>query len=498
MRNLLITSFIFFFIFPINIQSQEFDQSFMDSLPEDIKQDLINRNQQKDELNEVQYRRPSSFIVKPEVTSKRYGSRIFSMMQSTLMPLNEPNFDSGYILDFGDVLEIQMIGQKSSTTKSAIRRDGSINIDEIGKIGIAGMRLDVATDLIKAKIDSKFIGVEVFVSLTNIRDIQVIVAGNVFNPGPYTLSGNSNIFHALSVSGGPSEDGSFRSIDLIRNNKLIKTIDLYDTFIFGKANFNERLRSGDLIFIRPYKNLVDISGAVKRPGQYELLDSDNLSSVITFANGLSNDADLQEVALLRIVNGTILKKKIYTLDELDIKSADKDSIFIRKYPFRYVLVNGAVKNPGSYILNQGDGIFELINKAGGYLESAYPFGGVLENLGAKEINKVAKEKIYEDFLNKLIQNSQIQDQQDITLLLSELKNTPVSGRLIAEFDLEKLTADKSLDVILQDGDEITVPEKSDQLFVFGEVSSQGAIKFNESFDIKKIYRIERRLFKNSR
>jgi protein involved in polysaccharide export with SLBB domain len=348
------------------------------------------------------------------------------------------------------------------------------------------MPLDKATDLIEAKIDSKFIGVEVFVSLTNIRDIQVIVAGNVFNPGPYTLSGNSNIFHALSVSGGPSEDGSFRSIDLIRNNKLIKTLDLYETFIYGKANFNERLRSGDLIFIRPYKNLVDINGAVKRPGQYELLDSDNLSSVITFANGLSNDADLQEVALLRVVNGTILKKKIYTLDELDIKPADKDSIFIRKYPFRYVSVNGAVKNPGSYILNQGDGILELINKAGGYLEHAYPFGGVLKNVSVREANQIAKQKLYEDMLNKLISISRTSEsQQDITLLLSELKDTPVTGRLITEFNIEKLIADESLDIILQDGDEVLIPEKLDQVFVFGEVSSEGAVKFNEGFDVKK-------------
>ena len=67
----------------------------------------------------------------------------------------------------------------------------------------------------KTKFEISFIGVDVFVTLLNIRDIQILVAGNVFNPVPYTLNGNSNLFHALSVSGGPSDLGSFRKIDLI-------------------------------------------------------------------------------------------------------------------------------------------------------------------------------------------------------------------------------------------------------------------------------------------
>ena len=65
----------------------------------------------------------------------------------------------------------------------------------------------------------------------SVRDIQVIIAGNVFSPGPYTLNGNSTLFHALAISGGPSEDGSFRQIDLVRGGKVIETADFYETFI---------------------------------------------------------------------------------------------------------------------------------------------------------------------------------------------------------------------------------------------------------------------------
>jgi protein involved in polysaccharide export with SLBB domain len=84
--------------------------------------------------------------------------------------------------------------------------------------------------------------VEAFITLVNIRDIQVLVTGNAYNPGIYTLNGNSNILSALSMAGGVNENGSYRKIDLIRNNEVIKSVDLYDIFIYGKSSFGERIK----------------------------------------------------------------------------------------------------------------------------------------------------------------------------------------------------------------------------------------------------------------
>ena len=217
MKLQLLKSLLLFSLLPILIFAQDFDESFLKSLPDDVRKGLLEQSDAKDQLEEIQYRRPSTFIKKKENGSIRFGNEIFSMMQSTLMPLNEPNFDGSYVLDYGDVLEIQFIGQKSSITKLSLKRDGSINIPDIGKVFLAGISLDEANEIIKNKINTILIGVEAFVTLVNVRDIQVVLAGNVDNPGPYTLNGNSNIFHALSVAGGPSMQGSFRSIDLIRD-----------------------------------------------------------------------------------------------------------------------------------------------------------------------------------------------------------------------------------------------------------------------------------------
>ena len=224
---------LFFPLFITNqILSQDFDEAFLESLPDSIAADLLESVKQKEFDDEIKYTRPSSKLTKPEpeiVASERFGINIFSTMQSTFMPLNEPNVDNDYILDFGDTLEIQIVGEKSSLIKSNINRDGSINIADIGKVFVSGLSLESASSLIKGKIKSAFIGIEVFVSLISVRDIQVLIAGDVFNPGLYTLNGNSNIFHALVVSGGPTENGSFRRIRLVRDNKTISSI-FFDFF----------------------------------------------------------------------------------------------------------------------------------------------------------------------------------------------------------------------------------------------------------------------------
>ena len=405
------------------------------------------------------------------------------MMQTTLMPLNEPNFDGSYTLDYGDVLEVQLVGQRSSVENLPVKRDGSISLPEIGKIFVSGLPLEEASEIIKSKVNTAFIGVNAYISLVNVRDIQIIVAGNVFNPGPYTLNGNSNLFHALSMSGGPSEIGSFRSIDLIRNGQVIESMDLYETFIYGTSSFGSRLRSGDVVFVRPVSNLVRISGGVRRSGTYELKPTENLDVALQFANGITNKADLSQIKLFRLSGASVAQIAIENIAELsEMNSNDNDKIIIREFPFREVEITGAVENPGKYIVNQGDGILEIVEQAGGYTETAYPFGGVLENLNTEKINEMAISELYTAFLNSI--SSNYSGTQDGTLsgvidIMKELKETPVSGRVSAEFDLDKLRANSDLDIKLQDGDKITIPEMLDHVYIYGEVSSQGTVKFQQ-------------------
>ncbi len=468
--------------------SQDFDEAFLESLPEEVADEIKEKAERKSEDEKPTYRKPSSYIDKPELkeeksSSQRYGAYIFSMMQSSFMPINEPNFDSSYILDYGDELQIQLIGQKSYIKTIDIKRDGSISIEDVGKVFVGGQSLSNAVSMIKAKVNQLFIGTEAYVTLTNVRDIQVIVAGNVYNPGSYTINGNSNLFHALSVSGGPSETGTYRNINLLRNNEIIENVDLYDIFIFGKSTFNTRLRSGDVIFVNPVENIVSITGAVIRPGVYELKKEENLSKVLTFGNGLTGYADKRNILLNRVLDGRITRIPISNTSQFtDIESKDGDSVFIRRYPFRSVEIEGAVLNPGIYLMNAGDTVMDVIEKAGGYTDAAYPFAAVYTNLETERINEAAIEKLYQDSINSISQLiKETGSEADFTGLISTLntlKETEPSGRVV--IDLQGSERDT---LRIQEGDTLFIPEVTNQVYVYGSVSSQGTAKFKDGMTV---------------
>ena len=463
----------------VGLHSQELDQAYLASLPEDVRADVIEKMEAKEAQEDPVYRRASTMVDKNLENSVRFGYKIFDMMQSSFMPINEPNFDSSYVLDFGDTLLLQITGQKDSTERLNIERDGSINIPKIGKLYLSGLSLESASNLVKSKIEAAFIGTETFVSLVNIRDIQVLIAGMAFNPGLYTLNGNSNALHALSMAGGITEDGSYRNIDIIRDDKVIASIDLYDLFIYGKSTFGPRLRSGDSIFIRPASILVNIATGVKRPAEYELQSSETFGDLINFANGLSNYADTSYLAVERVQGSQINLIKypdIVTLSKDKVISGD--TLFIREFSYRSVSISGAVEVPGTYFITEGEKLSKLISRSGGYKEFAYPFGGFLNNRVALETNRAAAERLNQDFIQDLIFSTSSQEGSvDLEIILRQLNSIEPSGRVMAEFDVDLLSENKNLDTTLEDGDQIIIPYISQQVYIYGEVNNIGTVRY---------------------
>ncbi|MDC3113762.1 SLBB domain-containing protein [Gammaproteobacteria bacterium] len=484
MRKTSIPFIAFLYLIVPIIFAQELDDAFLDSLPDGVREDVLDKvNIKKDQIDSPVYRSASSKVDKDKLEedfkNKVFGAEFFDTIQTSFMPINEPNLDASYVLDFGDVIEIQLIGQENSTDDYPVKRDGSISISDIGKIFVSGLALGDAVELIQSKIDSAYIGTKAFVSLTSIRDIGVLIAGNAYNPGIYTLNGNSNMLHALSMAGGIDEIGSYRDISLIRNNEVIDTLDIYDVLIRGKTSYKTRLRSGDSILVNPSKKIVSIESGVPRPGIYELKEGETFEDLINFANGIGLNADISNIILKRAENGEskVINININEIEKYDVKRGD--SLFIREYKFNTVSINGAVKNPGTYLMPLGTSLSELIISAGGYENSAYPFGGVLNNKRSLEINEESKEKLYEKFLNNLIRNASVvsSDQESLALVLKQLRDAETNGRVIAEFDLDVIRSNPSNDTILENGDEILIPVITQQVYVQGEVSNPGAIRY---------------------
>ena len=480
-------SFILLLLTPFfYLSAQEFNEAYLESLPEAVREDIKERMDEQKASEKASYRRLSetdSGIKKTPNADNVFGSQFFNSMQTSFMPISTPNLDDSYVLDFGDVLRIQLLGQQDSTDSYRLERDGSINLPDIWQINLAGLSLGEASKLIKSKVNQAYIGTDSFISLENIRDVSVLLAGDVFNPGVYTLNGSSNMLHALNVAGGISGFGSYRSIKLIRNEKVIETLDIYDILIQGKSTSKNRLRSGDIIFVDPRINVITIEGAFKRPFRYELLADENISNAISYANGITIDADLSNIFLYRILDREVKAIPIANISQFNnIVSRDEDRIFVRKNSFRNVKIEGAVIRPGNYKMIEGQSVFDLIEEAGGYTQNAFPAGAIYLNEEAKTINSNAIEKLYDDFIDGIIGTLQSSGGElDITPLVTlsqQIKDAEPNGRIIVDL------LDDSFELIVRDKDTLIIPEKNNNVFIFGEVLSEGALLFKSGADLE--------------
>ena len=470
----------------LHILTQEFNEAYLESLPVDVIDDIKKRADQQKASEKASYRRLSqtdSGIDKTPVEDDVFGSQFFNSMQTSFMPISAPNLDDSYVLDFGDVLRIQLLGQQDSIDSYRLERDGSINLPDIGQINLAGLSLAEASKLIKSKVNQAYIGTDSFISLENIRDVSVLLSGDVFNPGVYTLNGSSNMLHALNVAGGISSYGSYRNIRLIRDNKVIETLDIYDILINGMSTSRNRLRSGDIIFVDPRNNVITLEGAFKREFSYELLAEENLFDAIKYANGLSIDADLSNIFLYRILDGEIKSIPITNISQFkNIESRDQDRVFVRRHSFRNIKISGAVIRPGNYKMIEGQNIFDLIEEAGGYTQNAFPEGAIYLNEQAKDINESATEKLYNEFIDGLIDILQKSSGQiDITPLITlseQIKNSTPNGRIVIDL------LDDSSEIIIKNDDSIFIPEKSSSVFIFGEVLNDGALIYEKGADLE--------------
>lgn len=496
----------------IRINAQEFDEDFLSSLPDDVKNDVLNRASAAEEAKKNSYSpyQYSSKLDKSESLSmlkvrieqdlkelekrlnlqdtselKRFGSNFFSTFQTSFMPINEPNPDSSYILDIGDVLKIQLIGQEEYIEDFPINRNGAINLPDIGEISLVGLSLKDASEIIKARVKQSYIGVDSFVSLDAIRDVNILITGSAKIPGIYTLSGNSNMLHALSAAGGINKYGSYRAINLLRNNKVIEILDIYDLLVEGNYDIKKRLRSGDVIFVEPIKNIVTVSGAVQRPAVYEAKEDENLDKVISYANGIKKTADIDNVSLERILDGKI--KSIPISNETQFKEIvveDGDMLYIREFPYHQIEILGAVKKPGIYSMSSGASVSELIKKAGGYNNNAYPFGAIYLNEAAKKINEESNNILYAEFLDNLVAISQknVGDNLDFSTIISlsqDIKTIQVNGRITVDL----LDESFSNRFTVSDKDVLFIPEVKNNIYIYGEVSSEGAIMHNDNKDL---------------
>src|SRR5690554_1480593 len=336
----------------------------------------------------------SSPAIEPEKTKGPmiFGSHLFSNEQLNFEPsLNIPT-PVNYVLGAGDEIVVDIWGASTNLYQLQVGPEGTVVIDNVGPIYVHGLTLEEGEKRIIAKLKQLYRGLRpgeagqdtyARVSLGRVRTIQVTVLGEVRNPGNYTVSSLTTVFNALFQAGGLNSVGSYRDVQVIRDNKKVTDLDIYDFLLYGDQKDNIRLNDQDVIRVGVYGTRVEIRGEVKRPGLYEIIEGEKLSDLISNAGSFSDDAYTRQIKIERNTDKErqIVRVERESYPSFELKNGDVVSVggLLSRFENR-VTIEGAVWRPGEYELTEGLTLSQLIEKADGLKPEAYKSRGIIYRL----------------------------------------------------------------------------------------------------------------------
>jgi protein involved in polysaccharide export with SLBB domain len=338
----------------------------------------LSKKTVKKTTDNVQDSTEQDFFIESKINPLIYGSELFANSQgfknneNVATPLN-------YEVGTNDVLKLVVYGVQEYSADLDVSKEGTVLIENVGRIKVAGLSIEAATTRIKQQMGNtaypSLRSGESKMALTvgDTRTIQVTIIG-AQRSGNYNVSSLSNVLSALTMAGGPSEIGSYRAIQLIRDNKVVKTFDLYAFMQNGDQSQNMGLKDRDVIKVPPYKGRIEIKGQVKRPGIFELNGTESFKQFLQYAGGFDDTA---YTAWVKVIQKNEKEKAVKDLAQNQFTSYQPqggDIIQVSKILDRFqnrVKLTGAVFRPDVYELTEGMRISDLVQRADGLREDAF-------------------------------------------------------------------------------------------------------------------------------
>ena len=352
-----------------------------------------------DKLDDVDETNESNLYSLPIFGMEFFKSKPDSSASNSSPQLNIAT-PSTYQLGPGDEISISLWGGAENEYNAIINTNGSIKLDRIPPIYLSGYTIYSAKKRIGNALSKIYSGInsssesyqKVYfdIALMNTRSIVLNIVGNVKTPGTYTLSSMTSPLNALYAAGGPNENGSFRNIEILRNGKTFKKIDLYDYFAKGVYP-TLSLRDQDVIMVPSYSKRVFINGEFKQDGIFELKEKETLEDLMVFSGGFSSFA-YKDKLYVESISGVY--KKIETYNKENFKKSilkDGDIVSAKSVSDKYinkVSIEGAVYLPGQYSLENNSSLSKLLVNSQGLKDDALLTSAILYRFFEGDENKV--------------------------------------------------------------------------------------------------------------
>ena len=336
-----------------------------------------NFDEKKEELSRKQDKIVNK-KVKDTLNSLVFGSELFDNPELNFEPNLKLATPVNYILGPGDELQISVYGVQEFSASVPVTMEGKVNIQYVGQISVSGMTIEAATQKIRGAISRVYSTVasgqsQVGISLSRIRTIKVTIIGSK-QPGNYSISSLATVYNALFMGGGPGKNGSYRNIELLRNNKVYKNIDIYKFLVNGNQSDNVGLKDNDVIRIPAYTQRVTVEGQVKRPGIFEMKSGETFKDLLSFASGFNEFAYTASVNVLQKTSKDFKVKDIKSSEFSSYRQLAGDVYRVSKILNRFenrIKIEGAVFRPDIYSFYEGMRVSDLIAQADGLKEDAY-------------------------------------------------------------------------------------------------------------------------------
>jgi polysaccharide export outer membrane protein len=295
---------------------------------------------------------------------KPFGYDLFDRAPSTFAPVTNVPVPADYVVGPGDELNVQLYGNQNRALRLVVGRDGRVNFPELGPINVSGQSFTAVKADLESRVERQMIGVRASVSMGDTRSIRVFVLGEAKRPGSYTISGLGTITSALFAAGGVKPIGSLRHIQLKRQGKLIRELDLYDMLLRGDTTDDSKLLPGDVIFIPPVGATIAIDGEVRRPAIYEIKNESTMAAVVQLAGGLTPEADPSKAMLTRIDEAQrriVMQVDPSSQNATTLRNGDLLRVArLRPTLDAGVLLQGHVFAPGAFAYREGMRLTDVI------------------------------------------------------------------------------------------------------------------------------------------
>jgi len=318
-----------------------------------------------------------------------FGYNFISTSPTSITATGDLPLPNEYKISLSDVIGVVLSGSREEIFDMKVQLDGTVFFPGLGSISVAGESFQDIKIKFLNLINQSYIGVSIDLSLKDLSAKKITIVGAVNNPGTYLVNPFTTISNSLAYSGGIQQIGSLREIRLLRSNGDSFTFDLYDLLIDGDRTNDITIESGDVIIVGAASKFINITGAVKRPGSYEIVPGEDLSDLLRYALGFNGGANIKKITLEKLDFETSSIVNVITNDT----SHNLENILsVNVYPYQNdnssdISVSGAVEEPGYYKLEDYESLEQLIN--GLNFINVYPWLATLEQFDEENLVKTS-------------------------------------------------------------------------------------------------------------